>query len=363
MKRIEDLDVVRGFALCGIHAVNIYQQVILPKLYPEGIGYGLAEMPDLVRYGLYERFLPIFTLLFGISFGIFLMRAGARTDRPRIVLARRLLALGVVGAVHQIVHPGEVLLVYAVMGLVFLLPASFLGGVAACVSGVVVMLIGGQFIPGYGVMPGLLVLGFGLALLRVPEGLARHAGRVSIAFACFALVALMYAWTSYEGIALPSLSLGWTSLTAQLVAVCTGLAYATGMVLLLRTPFGPALQVALAPMGRMALTNYLMATVLLLTLAPVLGIDDLSDTAMVAVLTVGIVVVEAIWSWLWLARFRYGPAEWGWRCLTWRERVPMRRGRPVDGVGRGQKGGGSSVSSARNVAGEAGEAGVPGEPL
>ena len=34
-------------------------------------------------------------------------------------------------------------------------------------------------------------------------------------------------------------------------------------------------------------------------------------------LGVAILALQAIVSPLWLARFRYGPAEWAWRCVTW----------------------------------------------
>lgn len=324
-RRIEELDVVRGFALCGIHAVNVYQLVVLPELYPEGIGYGTDELPALIRYGFRERFLPIFTLLFGVSFGIFLQRAGGRTPRPRLILVRRLVALAALGALHQLVHPGEVLLVYAVMGLIVLLPGSFLGGAWAVAVGVVLVLIGGQFIPAYGVMPGLLLIGFGLAALRVPEGLSRHPGWVALAFLISAVSAAGYILAVTSGVHVPSLSLGWISLTGQLAALCSGLAYTTGLLLLLRTPLAGALHRFLAPMGRMSLSNYLAATALILLGAPLLGIAGFDDALAITALVISIIVVEAIWSTLWLRGFRYGPAEWAWRCVTWWERVPNRR--------------------------------------
>ena len=34
-QRIADIDAVRGFALCGIHVVNVYQQVVFPAMYGE----------------------------------------------------------------------------------------------------------------------------------------------------------------------------------------------------------------------------------------------------------------------------------------------------------------------------------------
>lgn len=64
-RRIVEIDAVRGFALCGIHVVNVYQQVVFPAMFGEMRGKGLGVMPDVVRHGFYERFFPIFTLLFG----------------------------------------------------------------------------------------------------------------------------------------------------------------------------------------------------------------------------------------------------------------------------------------------------------
>ena len=34
--------------------------------------------------------------------------------------------------------------------------------------------------------------------------------------------------------------------------------------------------------------------------------------------------LQLIWSPIWLARFRYGPAEWAWRSLTYMKKQPMR---------------------------------------
>ena len=39
----------------------------------------------------------------------------------------------------------------------------------------------------------------------------------------------------------------------------------------------------------------------------------------------GMWVLMLAWSKPWLARFRYGPLEWLWRCLTYWRLVPLRR--------------------------------------
>ena len=146
------------------------------------------------------------------------------------------------------------------------------GGRVALVPAVVLLLLGAPVVLGHGPVPGLPALGYALAMLDV-----------------------------------------------------TGLACCCGVLLLLRTPAGPALSAAPAPMGRMALTNYLSATVLFLVAGPLLGIDSPADLPAVIGLTVAIIVVQAVWSVLWLRSFRYGPAEWVWRCLTWWRRAPLRR--------------------------------------
>lgn len=50
-------------------------------------------------------------------------------------------------------------------------------------------------------------------------------------------------------------------------------AYMTGFLLLLHTPLGGALGALFAPLGRMALTNYLMATVLFVTVGRAIGLE------------------------------------------------------------------------------------------
>jgi uncharacterized protein len=324
--RIGALDALRGFALCGILIINIYQQVVF-----RGAAAGTSsQLPETVQLLFYERFYPIFSILFGVGFGIFLRRAATRTSRPRVVLARRLVVLLLIGAAHFVVHPGEALTAYALAGLVVLLPLSYLGGRTALVVAVLLLLVGAQLVVGYGPIPGLLALGYALAALGVPAALERRAGRVAIAFVVCAALAVTWIVLTIHEADLPFVNVlggpgGGVSLLPPLAGIATGLAYCCGLLLLLRTPVGPALSAILSPMGRMALTNYLSATVLFLLAGPPLGIDSTDDLPRIVGLTVAIIVVQAVWSVLWLRTFRYGPVEWAWRCLTWWRRAPIRR--------------------------------------
>lgn len=323
--RIHALDTLRGFALCGILIINIYQQVVF-----RGEASGIApKLPEAVQLLFFERFYPIFSILFGIGFGIFLRRAALRTDRPRVVLARRLGWLFLIGALHFVVHPGEALTAYALAGLLVLIPLSFFGGRVALVVSVVLLLIGSQLIVGYGPIPGLLALGYALAMLDVPAALERRTDRVAVAFVVFGALTAVWIALRLRDVEPPALNFvggpgGGVALLQPLAGIVTGLAFCCGLLLLLRTPVGPTLSAVLSPMGRMALTNYLSATVLFLVFGPLLGIDDPDDLPAIVGLTIAILVVQAVWSVLWLRSFRYGPAEWAWRCLTWWRRAPIR---------------------------------------
>ncbi|WP_203810794.1 DUF418 domain-containing protein, partial [Actinoplanes couchii] len=267
--RIHALDTLRGFALCGILIINIYQQVVF-----RGAAAGTAgQLPVPVQLFFYERFYPIFSILFGVGFAIFLRRAAARTDRPRLVLARRLVVLLLIGVLHFLFHPGEALTAYAIAGLIVLLPLSFLGGRAALGVALVLLFAGAQLVVGFGPIPGLLALGYALAMLDVPAALERRTGRVACAFLIFAGLTAVWILLRWRDVELPFVNVlggpgGGVSLLEPIAGIVTGLAYCCGVVLLLRTPLGPVLSAVLSPMGRMALTNYLSATVLFLLAGP-----------------------------------------------------------------------------------------------
>jgi uncharacterized protein len=84
-----------------------------------------------------------------------------------------------------------------------------------------------------------------------------------------------------------------------------------------------------APAGRMALTNYLMQTVLqgLLFYGWGLGLIGRFGLAFVFPFAAAIFALQLAYSRWWLARFRFGPVEWAWRSLTYGAAQPMRRAR------------------------------------
>lgn len=100
-----------------------------------------------------------------------------------------------------------------------------------------------------------------------------------------------------------------------------------------------ALLVALAPSctgwlgqrisaaGRAAFTNYLGTSVLMLFVFHGWGLGLYGELGrpQLYLVTLFAWIVMLAWSKPWLDRFRYGPLEWLWRCLTYGKRFPLRR--------------------------------------
>ena len=81
----------------------------------------------------------------------------------------------------------------------------------------------------------------------------------------------------------------------------------------------------LAPMGRMALTNYLTQSVICAFYFFGWGLGHWGMGRASQVVFVALVFsLQLAFSHWWLARFRYGPMEWLWRGFTYRQIPPMR---------------------------------------
>ncbi|MFE3584886.1 DUF418 domain-containing protein [Streptomyces vinaceus] len=106
----------------------------------------------------------------------------------------------------------------------------------------------------------------------------------------------------------------------------SAVAYSTAFLMMLRSPARNPLVAVFVPLGRMALTNYLSATLIVVACAPYIGLSRgvSGRYGMMLALATAILVAQAVFSRLWLSRYRHGPVEWILRCLTWRSRTPLR---------------------------------------
>jgi uncharacterized protein len=80
----------------------------------------------------------------------------------------------------------------------------------------------------------------------------------------------------------------------------------------------------------MALTNYLLQAMVFDVLGSHYGLGLRLRPYAQLVVAPMLFAAQAGFSHAWLARYRFGPCEWLWRCMTYARRQPLRReaGRP-----------------------------------
>lgn len=143
-----------------------------------------------------------------------------------------------------------------------------------------------------------------------------------------ALLVRLLAWGTWR---LPGLDADTSELVGDVLRAPAALllagGYVAALILARRTARGERLLARFAPVGRMALTNYVTQSAVYGVVLTGWGFG-LAGRAGTTVLT-GIVVVafaaQVRFSGWWLARFHYGPLEYAWRALTYGTRPPMRR--------------------------------------
>ena len=181
-------------------------------------------------------------------------------------------------------------------------------------------------------------------------GLWRIGGLMLVGMALFKWGVLTAARSSrfYFGLAAAGLTLGWTlasyglvrnfarnwSLDCQFIgsqynywgSILVSLGYLSLVMLICRSQIGGRLLQAISAVGRTALSNYLLQTVLCTTLFYGHGLGlfgSVERTAQVAIVLV-VWIVQLIASSWWVKRFRFGPMEWAWRSLTYGQLQPIR---------------------------------------
>lgn len=105
--------------------------------------------------------------------------------------------------------------------------------------------------------------------------------------------------------------------------------YCAAVVVALQKDWGRRLFGLFAPVGRMALTNYLAQGLVygfvVYGVGPGLGLAGRIGSFQVLSICIAFFAFQMLYSHLWLARFRFGPMEWLWRALTYGERPAFRR--------------------------------------
>ena len=385
-ERLAVIDVLRGFALCGILLVNF--QGDIGSNFPASDERVVAWLDALVDSSFY----PLFSLLFGLGFAELIGRLRGRGVPPELLLFRRLMVLFLIGTLHAVLLVGvqDILHRYTLAGLA-LLPFCRLRPRGVLLLAVTLLSLNVFSVPLRQAVgaPGTSTVAPALTALRaeddrtfaqrriraelqpalntylvvnwhsyrnsirrytdwtwIPTGdhlmffvvgiyVARRrwlheASRHRVGWSLAAVVGLIAA---VVGNVLSEQAQGWSTparfLVVRLAAdVGPSLFYLSGVILLvsLGGTLAGWLAVFAAP-GRMALTNYLMQSVVMVGVfnAMWLGVGEPGASVRLVINFAFFFLVQAPVSAWWLGRLRFGPAEWAWRSATYGHLQPIRR--------------------------------------
>jgi uncharacterized protein len=170
--------------------------------------------------------------------------------------------------------------------------------------------------------------------LKNPEAQAarigRFAGRMFALGCILGLIGISMDWIgpflrahwAWARIILPVYVLAQTPLAIQAMALGIG----GGLVWLWTKPGWKGLLRPLLPVGRMAFTNYIVQSLVstFVFYGWGLGYYNHVGPAMGMAYSFALFGLQIPFSAWWLSRFRFGPLEWLWRCLTYGELQPFR---------------------------------------
>lgn len=140
-------------------------------------------------------------------------------------------------------------------------------------------------------------------------------------------VSVCYAIFEFDGKTLPSPAGLLDTVAYALSVVPLGLAYAAGISLFSLRPGVHRWLNAFSWPGKMALTNYILQTVIGMAIFYGIGLGYGAKTSLSYTLVIATLVYlcEMIFSYWWLKYFEYGPLEWLWRQLTYGKVLPIRK--------------------------------------
>jgi uncharacterized protein len=332
------------------------------------------------------KFYSLFSFLFGVGFAVFVQRASVRGADPARLFKRRLLGLLLIGLIHTLlIWFGDILVTYALLGFV-LVPflrrddRSVLRWAAAMLVAPIVLYAmlfvaagqpaqpaavgaGGELPPmlvaatqsfSHGnylqilsgnvvftvanVVRRLLLMFFprvvGMFLLGFYAGRNNLFGRLdeyrrlaTITFVVGFVIGLplaLAAWALGDHAVGPPTAVGLLETVIKSIGVpLLALGYAAGLWLLFSR--APRLMAPLVPVGRMALSNYLMHSAAGVVVFYGIGFGLFGRLSLTAAVVgaLAFFILQMVLSRWWLRRARFGPAEWLWRMFTYRRRIPL----------------------------------------
>lgn len=372
-ERIHILDILRGFAIFGILAVNI-GGFASPQFYP---GYEFPELQasDELAYSLMiffteGKFYTIFSFLFGLGFAVQLSRAEAKGKDINSFYPRRLWWLLIIGILHAaLLWTGDILRLYALLGFALLAfrkrsnrTVMIWASIFFVLSFLMLVLTGGPSAPedknifGFNliqmvrdatnstsyldlvifqskmVLPSFLIIaliqGFSvMALFLVGmlagrsqffEQLPTKSHTLKRGFFIGLIIGVVFNWIYLNSEDAVIGAIGFT-----IGAPALALTYICALSLI--SISNEKILAPLSAVGRMALTNYILQSVIcsILFSGYGFGLYENVDAASLWGIVFAIYILQIPFSMWWLKNFQFGPMEWLWRSLTYKAWQPF----------------------------------------
>ena len=111
----------------------------------------------------------------------------------------------------------------------------------------------------------------------------------------------------------------------SVATIFTSFAYISGVMLCIQNEYLKAVQVKLTALGKVALTGYLMQSILATTIFYGYGLGWFGyiGRAQQLLIMFGIWLLLLYAASIWNKSYRFGPFEWIWRCLTYLRWIPI----------------------------------------
>lgn len=380
--RIAQIDILRGFALFGVLLINVfgYNSSFFDfggfyKTFDDTVNSTVFSL--VIGFGA-DKFIFIFSFLFGIGFSIMYSKYQADEQHFFHLYLRRLFALMLFGIIHIVFFwAGDILFSYSIMGMILLFSRKLRSGLLLFIS------VFAYFYPIIHIvlqsiflslpdalssvtditMPTVIDIYSGgtyseIFILRLNEYLAfRNINLIYYAPKVISLFFLGYLFYKHKylerinsslckysvvfvilftiGIILNlftdsivnsladpgtnSFYLAIYMLVFEITNVFLGFSYILMILILSQLTFFKVILSPLKYVGRMALTNYLMQSVIFTTIMYSYGFGKFGSLQpwQLVIFAVVVFVIQIIISKIWLQNFRFGPLEWIWRKMTY----------------------------------------------
>lgn len=383
-ERIASIDILRGFAILGIFFVNM-PSFFSPFLYlnPEIYWKSNSDqfLNKLVDIFAQASFYPLFAFLFGYGAILLAERLTIKELSFKLYFTRRLLVLLIFGAVHAFfVWHGDILITYAISGLVFMLfykckgrTLLLTGIISYCVffgllssamllvdqtgmtnymfdpeavkqsvqnysSGSYGELFSQRFEDWYLVngpaAMWLLIINI-VPFMMVGAAFAKKKWLVEvqknrkllISLICFSLIGGLILKSLPYLPALERIPSTSQFLQDQFGGPLLSLFYITGLIVLLENKRLFSIMKPLSYVGRLSISNYLFQSILCTTLFYSYGFGLYGSVpfSFGFGLVIVIFVIQVIVSKWWIAKYKFGPVEFLWRWGTYGSKPKMRK--------------------------------------